>query len=301
MNSLRENMAWVEKTLTELVVSNPMNRLSDFNGQPIFDAPIIGVADGLDEIFETFKSVIDTRHLMPVEFLSRNSGMKQAGKVFVISWALPFTKEVRESNRGAEWPSRLYSLARNNGNALIHDMSIRFASLIKEKGHAAAAPCASEEYDAFRSPAHVFASSWSERHVAYAAGLGKFGLSGALITAAGSNVRFGSVVTDLPLGPISNSRDDYQAPCLASGGSVCGKCMDRCPAGAISSEGMDKTKCFAMRQSIRDRFMEEYTSSMQMVPSPVAKSGTKTLAYSLGCALCQCSVPCENAQPNYGE
>lgn len=55
------------------------------------------------------------------------------------------------------------------------------------------------EYDAFRSPEFTFSSSWSERHVAYAAGLGNFGLNGCLITSLGTSVRFASLVTSLPL------------------------------------------------------------------------------------------------------
>jgi epoxyqueuosine reductase QueG len=299
MPSLKQNRLWVEKTLAELVRESPENHLSDFQGQAIFDAPLVGVADGADDVFAQLLTAVSPRHLMPKDFLRRNSPPEaDLGCVRVIVWALAFTQEVRASNRGSDWPSRLYSLARNNGGALIHNVSIRFAELLRERGWAAAAPSASEEYDAFRSPEHTFASTWSERHVAYAAGLGQFGLSGALLTPLGSNVRFGSVVTNLPLKPTPRSCDTHQAPCLESGGRDCGACIARCPVGAISNRGMDKSKCYEMRRAIRERFMEKYSQEMKMLAAPVTKSGRKSLSYSLGCALCQCGVPCEGQRPD---
>jgi epoxyqueuosine reductase len=47
------------------------------------------------------------------------------------------------------------------------------------------------------SQRYSYASSWSERHAAYAAGLGTFGLCDGLITARGKAVRFGSIISKL--------------------------------------------------------------------------------------------------------
>ena len=298
MSDLKQDKLWVEKTLADLLPGSPENRLDDFNGQSIFDAPVVGVADGADRIFSRLLTAVSSRHLMPADFLRRNSPSgSDVGCVRVIVWALPFTPEVRASNRGVNWPSKFYSLARNNGGALIHNTSIRFADLLREQGWAAAVPAASEEYDAFRSPKYTFASTWSERHAAYAAGLGQFGLSGALLTPVGSNVRFGSVVTNLPVQPTVRTYDTHRAPCHESGGKICGRCIGRCPVGAISSGGMDKSKCYEMRKAIRDRFMDRYLHEMKMLSSPVTKSGRRSPDYSLGCALCQCGVPCEGQRP----
>ena len=88
------------------------------------------------------------------------------------------------------------------------------------------------------------ASKWSERHAAYACGLGAFGLSDGLITAKGKAMRVGSVVTDLPLKPSEKIYPHHQANCLYYFNKTCKACAARCPAGAITAKGHDKDKCY---------------------------------------------------------
>ena len=57
-----------------------------------------------------------------------------------------------------------------------------------------------------------FASTWSERHAAYASGLGTFGLSDGLITPRGQAMRCGSVVARIAVPPLA---------CLPQAGLVC--------------------------------------------------------------------------------
>jgi len=288
--------AWLEQAISRLIAEAPENVLSDFGNLAVFDAPLVGVADGDDPLFVRFREVVSAGHILPRELLARECGSAPA-RVRVIVWAMPFTKPVRESNRGGRWPSRLYSLARNNGGALSQIVRRRLVGLLRDGGWAAAAPVFSGSYDAFRSPEHVFSSTWSERHAAFAAGLGQFGLNGALITPRGSFVRIASVVTDLEVAPTPRPYDGYAAPCLASGGEVCGRCIERCPAGAISAAGMDKSACYEMRKAVRERSLEEYVEEMAMLRSEVVKSGRREAGYSLGCALCMCGVPCEDRHP----
>jgi len=298
MTAGNDHTEWVKQAVSQLVVEAPENRLLDFGGQPIFDAPIVGVADGDDPLFERFREAVGPRHLLPRDILRRHvPADADLTHVRVIVWVLPFTEAIRRSNRGRDWPSRLYSLARNNGGALNFEVRRRLTEALLERGWAAVAPVLTEDYDAFRSPQHTFSSSWSERHVAYAAGLGQFGLNGCLITPLGVNVRLGSIVTNLPVEPTRRDYDDYRAPCLALNGTECGLCMERCPVGAISSNGLDKSKCYAMRQAVRDRYMDAYTGALHMVPAPIVESGKRRSGYSLGCALCQCGVPCEACFP----
>jgi epoxyqueuosine reductase QueG len=134
-------------------------------------------------------------------------------------------------------PSKLYSLARNNGGALIFNMSLRLSEQFHKRGIAAVSPILTTEYDTFRTPEFIFSSTWSERHVAYAAGLGCFGLNKALITSLGINVRIGSIITNMPIETSSQINEDYRAVCLKDGGDSCGLCFDRCPVGAIIQKG----------------------------------------------------------------
>ena len=298
MSASRDNNDWVRQTVSGLVLEAAENRLVDFSGHPIFDAPLVGVADGDDELFAAFRDVVSSRHLMPRETLRRHSPEgADLSEVRVIVWVLPFAEEVRWSNRGADGPSRLYSLARNNGGALNHQVRSRLSDILHARGWAAVAPVLTDGYDAFRSPAHTLTSTWSERHAAHAAGLGQFGLSGCLITPLGSNVRLGSVVTNLPLEPTPRAYAGHRAPCLELKGEGCGRCIERCPVGAISVSGIDKSKCYEFRGAVRDRHLKAYSSAMNMLPAPVVKGGERENGYSLGCALCQCGVPCEGCIP----
>jgi len=289
---------WIKDKITQLVLDAPENRLIDFGGQPIFAAPLVGIADADDLLFEGFQKVVSSRHLQPREFLQRISPRDtDFTHVSVIVWILPFTTEVRSSNRVKDMPSKLYSLARNNGGALIHNMSLRLSEEMHKRGIAAVSPILTTEYDTFRMPKFTFSSNWSERHVAYAAGLGYFGLNEALITPLGINVRIGSIITNMPLGSSSWRNGDYRALCLQDGGDACGLCLDRCPVGAISKSGLDKTKCYAQRKAVRNEYLERYRQELQMLSSPIPISGQRRKRYSLGCALCQCGVPCESMDP----
>jgi epoxyqueuosine reductase len=293
--SLRDLIA---RAITEVLSGSPDNRLEDFGGQPVFGSPLLGMADGDDPVFEVLRTAVSSSHLMPREILRAYApGNKEPSGVSVVSWALPFTEEVRRSNRGREWPSALYSVARNNGGALLHEIGLRVPEILGRRGIASVVPAETPGYNAFRDPERTFSSTWSERHVAYAAGLGRFGLNGALITAAGSNARLGSVVTDRPPDAGLPGRGDHRAPCLENVGRVCGLCVERCPALAIGGEGLDKSRCNERRKAIRERSLDAYLRAYHLTPSPIVKSGRRDPGYSLGCAVCQAGVPCEDRDP----
>jgi epoxyqueuosine reductase len=138
-----------------------------------------------------------------------------------------------------------------------------------------------------RSDWHVFSSTWSERHAAYASGLGTFGLCDGLITPVGKAVRLGSVVARIQIPPTQRPYSDHHAYCLfygnrdsRTGGHICGKCMARCPVGAITEAGHDKVKC------------SEHTShtTAEYVRAQYGFNG-------YGCGLCQTGVPCESKIP----
>jgi epoxyqueuosine reductase len=289
---------WIERTIAATLREVPENRLPDFGESAIFDRPAVGVARGDDPIFEAFHEAVDPTHLLPREILSDSDEPgKRNPNVRVVVWALPFSDEVRRSNRIGEWPSAMYSVARNNGGALNRELAGRLVRGLRAEGFAAVSPMLTGAYDAFRSPGHGFASTWSERHVAFAAGLGAFGLNGFLITRRGAMVRLGSLVTDAPLDPSGGHPPDYRSPCLADGGKNCGACVGRCPAAAISPAGLDKEKCYRRRNEIRARSLDSYAEKFDLISSVVAKAGKKEPGYSLGCALCASGVPCESESP----
>ena len=152
-------------------------------------------------------------------------------------------------------------------------------SSLKQAGHAAIAPMLVSNWTIVKSERFSYASSWSERHAAHAAGLGTFGLCDGLITARGKAMRVGSVVSKISITPTPRPYSNHRAYCLFFADGTCGKCIDRCPARAITKTGHDKEKC---RQHLaRSR---EYV-----------KKSYKFEGY--GCGLCQVGVPCEAGIP----
>jgi len=283
--------------LARLLSDSPENRLLDFPGCHIFDAPVIGIADGDDPVFEEFLQAVSPNHFLPRQLMEEHFPAADLSVLRVVSWAFPFSAGVRQSNREGQFPSKLYSMARNNGAALMEQVAQRMLALLDSQGAVALVPASLEAYTASRCSTYTFTSTWSERHVAYAAGLGRFGLSGALLTPVGSHVRFSSLVVNLPLSITSRPDGDYRAPCLESGGETCNACITRCPVGAISSEGMDKSKCYQMRQRVRETCLVPYEKEFHLLPATVSTSGRRRSGFSLGCALCQCGVPCEGMLP----
>ena len=133
MHSSLFTKAWFEQIILRLVLENPLNRLNDFGGMVIFDKLIIGVADGDDPLFEEFLSAVSPRHIMPRDFLKRNFPEgTDLSYISVVSWVLPFTADIRSSNRSGKWPSRLYSLARNNGGTLNHEVRRHLSKILQE-------------------------------------------------------------------------------------------------------------------------------------------------------------------------
>lgn len=292
------SLFWLQNELSELILNSPENRLVDFDELRIFDRPLIGVADGFDDYFEQLKYAVSPRHMHPSDLIISGQDKKRIpGPLRVLVWVLPYTQKIRESNIGGREPSLLYSIARNNGGAFNFFLRRQLAKKISSMGFQAIVPLLTATYDAFRYSPFTFSSSWSERHVAFIAGLGQFGLNANLITSVGAHVRIGSLVTDAPFDITPRASDDYRAECLRTAGAACSACISNCPVQAISAKGLDKERCYVMRKAVRKKYIDHYRLNYAIKTAPVVKSGRRSEGYSLGCALCQCGVPCENSNP----
>lgn len=258
--------------IRRFVLESPGNRFPDGSG-PYFDEPLVGFAAAGDPLFAEYRRVIGEFHLTPEELLP--------GAASVIVWSLPIVRATRESNRREKtWPSREWALTRTHGEALNGALRRHLVAWLEERGHRAVTPQFSPLWKEFSDTPVGVASAWSERHAAYAAGLGTFSLNDALITPRGIAHRLGSVVTDLPLAPTPRTAPDRRHNCLFFREGSCGLCIARCPVGALSKEGHDKAIC------------REYVYGA--VPREVA---AKYEAPQTGCGLCQTKVPCEGGVP----
>lgn len=272
---------FIARAIVDFTRKNPGNRRKSGKGK-YWDTPRVGFAAGDDPLFRQYKRIIGRFHYTPPEFFSRSLGLgSRSPRVSVISWILPASEAVRQSNRREkEFPSRLWAQTRDFGEQFNVKLRDHLVALLKKKGYRAVAPMNSPVFRRVLSPKVGLASTWSERHVAFACGLGTFGLSDGFISERGKAVRIGSVVTNLPLKP---SKRKYPAPygnCLHYFAKTCRICASRCPAGAISVKGHDKDKC------------NQYAYGF-IAPLKKAEYGVSVT----GCGLCQTKVPCEYEIP----
>lgn len=268
---------FIGKTIAIFVQKNPFNRRK-IDGGKYWEAPLVGFASGKDPLFKQYKKIIGKFHLTPQEIFELTFGKGQQWKeLSVISWVLPASEDIKRSNRKeTRYPSLLWAHARDFGEQFNVKLRNHVVSLLRKKGFKAVAPMNSPYFKRLKSPRVGIASNWSERHVAYACGLGAFGLSDGLITPKGKAIRIGSIVTDLPLKPSEKPYPHHRANCLYFFNHTCKSCASRCPAGAITPQGHDKDKC------------HEYSYGVALRDKKAEYGVTIT-----GCGLCQTKVPCE--------
>lgn len=268
--------------IRRFVLEEEGNRFPD-SGESYFEEPLVGFAAADDPLFSEYKSVIGDFHLTPAEL----AGLMPAGGEApwsprtVICWVLPISEATRKSNRGeASYPSRAWAQTRHFGESFNAALRRHLVGYLSAAGYHAFAPQLHPAWREYPDTPVGVASSWSERHAAYAAGLGTFSLNDALITPRGIAHRLGSVITDLKLEPSPRPYPDHQDNCLFYRDGSCGACIGRCPAGALSAAGHDKGSC------------REYVYGT--VPQAV---GERYGVGSTGCGLCQTKVPCESRIP----
>jgi epoxyqueuosine reductase QueG len=249
---------------------------------PIFDEPLVGFADGNDPLFQEFKTIIGPNHLTPREalVLACNKQPEEDGKlVSVVSWILPITKKTRESNREQDkTPAKYWAYTKWYGEKFNAALRKHIVDTFKIRGYMTTAPAIQPYFKVQDSPTGQF-SNWSERHIAYVAGLGTFSLADSFITEKGAANRVGSVVIDLKLPPGPRTAANPYSNCLYYVNKSCKACIARCPAGAITEAGHDKVKCGNYQDVDLKHIRDDY------------KVGSSS------CGLCQTRVPCEFRNP----
>ena len=278
---------FVDHEIKNFVRTSLDNRLSFINNYVIWDEPLVSFADGDDPIFTEYKTIIASEHLTPREALAKaynKSPEEISARLSVISWILPAVEETRKSNRAeAHVPSRLWSHTRWYGEKVNEKLRAYIVALLTGMGYLTIAPFSQPYFKTYTNEKGPY-SNWSERHIAYAAGLGTFSLSDGFITERGIAIRCGSVVTSTVLPPNPRTANSPYSNCLFYVGVNCRACIDRCPAGAINEKGHDKNKC---QQYLND--ISYSTESLEDV-----YDNEKSVA---GCGLCQTKVPCESQNP----
>jgi len=280
MSDLRNELV---RVIEHFVATSPENSLKTVPDEKAWDEVVVGFSRGSDPLYDSYKELVAPFHWTPREVFAVAFPDKKvsANDLTVISWVLPQRPATRADNRKeAFYPSRRWVQARFPGEEFNNLLRGHVVKELAQRGIAAVAPVLLPQWSWKVTPSFGLASAWSERHAAYAAGLGTFGLCDGLITAKGKAHRLGSVVADLALEPTERPYEDHHAYCLFFFDGSCDACRERCPVGAISEQGHDKAKCWDHAgKTCRDYVKEHYGFD------------------GYGCGLCQTGVPCESNIP----
>lgn len=291
--------------LKELFASSGLNRLPEkYGGGRIFDAPLIGVARGDDPIFERYKELVGPEHMTPAEMwtesgLPSENDADLASSLRTLAIVFPYVDRIREESKDIEgMPAEIYSVGRNYANDFMDEVMKKTVKFFEERGHHAAAGMLSPAFQVIAKGEPItFYSTWSVRHMAFAAGMGTFSLHEGFISEAGTNIRIATVTTDAPLDVTPRLSDEPYANCLHYAGDTCRKCVERCPADAITAEeGHDKLKCWTYGRLVEKEMTERIGASL-LKRHYRNVNDTDTYSYPVGCAFCQFGVPCTAKNP----
>jgi epoxyqueuosine reductase QueG len=277
-NQLRE---FSTNLIKHIVKTSPENNLKGFD-EPAWDEPIVGFASGSDPLFRKYKDIIGDFFWSPAEVMELKYGENfDISDLSIIVWILPQTdKTLADQRVEKELPSSRWVHSRHYGEFFNEFLRAEAERSFEAIGIKAAAAAIRPEFAYQKSESAGLASNWSERHAAFAAGLGTFGLSDGFITERGKAVRIGSVVINAKIEPDKRTAKKHTDNCLYYANGTCGVCMKRCPADAITKSGHDKQVCHDYIRGITAPYAYEILGAKQ---TP--------------CGLCQVKIPCERRNP----
>ena len=278
-----KNPAELIRTYIEKSVLSPNNNLGTGEQEPAWDTPLVGFSRGDDPLYLEFKGRIGPFYWTPLEIFAETfpSVRATAEELTVISWILPQTEATKHDHRRqTTHPSERWARSRKYGEIFNEWLRDQVIALLRDAGYEAVAPSSSPHFGLHDSERYGLSTTWSERHAAYASGLGTFGLCDGLITPVGKAIRCGSIVARISLKPSERTYKDPHEHCLFFAKNMCGACIKRCPAGAISEKGHDKEKCIDYMSSVTAPYVSSYFGFD-----------------SYGCGFCQTGVPCESRIP----
>lgn len=227
------SLAGVVEYLNRLITTDFRNALPEGDNHPIWDLPVVGVAAADDPLFERFQDpeVVGPQHRLPSEWLP--------GARSVVSVFLPFSEHIfRSYRKESRYSAIQFSSGKWNGSKFLNVVRRGLIRFFEQQGGEAIAPNIDPRYDS-----DGWLPFWSERHVAFAAGVGTFGLQQGLITEKGVYGRVCSVVTTLALPLTVRPYTEVYGYCLYGFDGSCRACVDRCPTGAVNEAGKVVALC----------------------------------------------------------
>ena len=237
--------------------------------------PVIGFSSASDPLFKKLEEVVIPSHHLPQDILKNAKT--------VVSMFLPFSKEIIEGNYKGKRPTKDWAIAYTETNELLDRLCNDLADEFKAIGYDALGLKTTHHLTHARKEHYDYNelfSIWSQRHVAYISGIGKFGLNNLIITVRGCAGRIGSLLTSANIKPTKRDKKEY---CLVKRGEYCYKCIENCPVDVLTKDGrFDRVGC--MDYLIVQRKYQENVYGL--------KEGTQT------CGKCSVNVPCESKIPD---
>jgi len=286
--------AFLTNAINEYIIASALNYLPEYNNEPVVGVPLIGFADGRDPLFQEYKKneIIGDFHLTPEEAFvtylekqQKKAPEKRPSALSVISIALPPSRETRLSNKpNAKMASPRWSQAYGRAFGLMSETLNHIVQLLETAGYQAVAPACTRPMSIKISPTGLPYTDWSEKHAAYAAGLGTFGLHTSLITPSGVPLHLGSIINDLAIKATSRPYDRHQMYCRHYSDDSCQLCVRHCPSGAVNVAVFDGRKCMEYAGKVLPGLYRELHGEPRPGSHPM-------------CALCQIRVPCEAGVP----
>jgi epoxyqueuosine reductase QueG len=277
-----DHALWIEGIIKDFVNESPENSLRNSENEKAWGEPLVGFSKGDDTLYQFYKKDIGSFYMPPFEMISQTFPRLKTtpDQITIISWILPQTEATKSDQRKRRTlTSERWARSRIYGEDFNNELRKHSVNVLLESGFEALAPLLSPLWNRETSEKYGFASNWSERHAAYASGLGTFGLCDGLITPKGKAMRCGSVIAHIQIPPTKRPYNDHHAYCLLYSKDLCGRCIQRCPAGALSEAGHDKIKCREYLHITREYVRSHYNFE------------------GYGCGLCQTGVPCESKIP----
>ncbi len=284
---------WFLDKINTFLREDESNRMTGVDGSLFWEPNVLlGFCSGNDAIFQEYKKLVGPFHLTPTEAFTKyceiyNIEYDSTENLTVVAFVLPMNPLTKKENLeySPDWPSERWAHTRLYGEQANQKLwKYLLGELKREFGIEGVAPMLEQKLfkmyrkhkDAWQG---VFASTWSHRHMCFAAGLGSFGISDGFINERGKAMRCGSFVINYKLPSDAEKRANSRREHCTK----CGQCVKRCPVGAITMEkGHDKKKCG------------------DKVSSTVPYIGEHYKIPIYGCGLCQVGVSCSNGIPEKG-
>ena len=176
--NMRDAAERIRDCIGRYVASGENNLYPGGVHEPAWNEPLVGFSRGDDPLYQGFKDDIGPFYWTPPEIFAATfpDVRVKPDELTVISWVLPQTEQTRRDNgREKAVSAERWARARKYGEEFNVKLRDHVAGFLREAGHEAVAPMNAPLFRWEKSARYGFASSWSERHTAYASGLGTFG------------------------------------------------------------------------------------------------------------------------------